>query len=238
MISEAGFVAQLEGVDYAYRDKPVLKGLSLHVSVGKVYGLLGRNGAGKSTTMKLLVGQIIPSTGSVRLFGRSFERGLLARVGASIDGPALYGCLSARDNLRIHADLIGVEKDRVDQMLQVVGLDNTGKAPSSRFSTGMKARLALAIALLGDPDLLILDEPQNGLDPEGIRSLRGLLREFVARGKSVLISSHALGEIEHIADDIGVLQGGSLCYEGPLERLAPDGDLERAYFRLSGESGR
>ncbi|MEA5153232.1 ATP-binding cassette domain-containing protein [Raineyella sp.] len=231
--SQATPVAELVDVSYGYRRSPVLTGLDLRVRPGRVYGLLGRNGAGKSTTMKLLVGLLTPSSGQVRLFGSPFARTSLARVGASIDGPALYGHLSATQNLQVHAALLGVGPDRVRDVLAAVGLADTGRRAAARFSTGMKVRLALAIALLGDPELLILDEPQNGLDPEGIRELRGLLRDLADAGRAVLVSSHVLGEVEQIADDIGVLAAGRLQYEGPLTRLAPDGDLERAYFTLT-----
>lgn len=231
--SETTPVAELVDVFYGYRRSPVLTGLSLHVQPGRVYGLLGRNGAGKSTTMKLLVGLLRPTSGQVRLFGSPFARASLARVGALIDGPALYGHLSAKQNLRVHAALLGVGRQRVRDVLVAVGLADTGKRAASKFSTGMKVRLALAIALLGDPQFLILDEPQNGLDPEGILELRGLLRDLAGEGRAVLVSSHVLGEVEHIADDIGVLAAGRLQYEGPLAQLAPDGDLERAYFALT-----
>lgn len=225
--------AELVEVTYGYGRSPVLSGMAMTVRPGRIYGLLGRNGAGKSTTMKLLVGLAEPTAGQVRLFGAPFTRAALARVGASIDGPALYGHLSARQNLGVQAALLGVGPDRIDAVLATVGLAGTGRTRASRFSTGMKVRLALAIALLGDPDLLILDEPQNGLDPEGIRELRGLLRGLADAGRAVLVSSHLLAEVQHIADDIGVLVDGKLRYEGPLTRFAPEGDLERAYFTLT-----
>ena len=230
-------VAELRDIEYGYGGTPVLQNLNLQVLPGRVYGLLGRNGAGKSTTMKLLVGLIKPKHGQVNLFGEPFQRGALARVGASIDGPALYGHLSAEQNLKVHAALLGVGKDRVKQVLNAVGLPDTGRRQASKFSTGMKVRLALAIALLGDPQLLILDEPQNGLDPEGIRELRALIRSLADQGRAVLVSSHVLAEVEHIADDIGVLSGGRLQYQGPLGQLAPDGNLERAYFALTEGAG-
>ena len=226
-------VAELVGVSYGYRRKAVLQDMSMHVAPGRIYGLLGRNGAGKSTTMKLLVGLIAPSQGEVRIFGNPFTRQSLAFIGASIDGPALYGHLSAAQNLAVHSALLGIKKEQIQSVLATVGLGSTGRTPSSKFSTGMKVRLALAIAILGDPRLLILDEPQNGLDPEGIRDLRSLLSALAAEGRAILVSSHQLGEVEHISDDIGVLAGGRLRYEGPLQALAPDGDLERAYFALT-----
>jgi len=219
-----------QGVNFGYRGQEVLRGVNLSATAGRVYALLGRNGVGKSTIFRLSVGLLQPAAGEVLLFGRPFERATLRRVGAMIDGPALLSHLSAWQNLRVHAVLLGVPKQRIDEVLQVVGLEGAGRKASRKFSTGMRARLALGIALLDDPDLLLLDEPQNGLDPDGVRELRALIRDLAAAGKTVVISSHILGEVENIADDIGVLADGRLVYEGPLSQFAPDGDLEAAYF--------
>lgn len=216
----------------------VLTGLDLTVAPGRVYALLGRNGAGKSTSLKIMVGLLEADAGAAYLMGAPFTRAGLAHVGASIDGPALYGHLSARDNVLVHAHLTGCPDARVDAVLDTVGLGpagrNTGRAKVKTFSTGMKARLALANALLTDPQVLILDEPQNGLDPEGIIELRQLIRDLAARGRTVLISSHQLGEVVRLADDIGVLAGGRLVYEGPLSEFA-HGDLESAYLTATEE---
>ncbi|MDN5915358.1 MAG: ATP-binding cassette domain-containing protein [Pseudonocardia sp.] len=212
---------------------PVLDGLSMSIRPGRVYALLGRNGAGKSTAFSVLLGLRRPDSGQVLLFGEPWRRDALAHVGASIDGPALYGHLSAAENLLVHARLTGTGRARIDEVLDLVGLAGTGRRRTSRFSTGMKARLALGIALLTDPALLLLDEPQNGLDPEGIAELRELIGRLARAGRTVLLSSHQLGEVAHLADDVGVLTGGRLAYQGPLDRLAPDGELERAYFALT-----
>jgi ABC-type multidrug transport system ATPase subunit len=219
-----------QGVDFGYRGQEVLRGVNLSATAGRVYALLGRNGAGKSTIFRLSVGLLRPAAGEVSVFGRPFERAVLRRVGAMIDGPALFPHLSAWQNLRVHAVLLGVPRQRIDEVLQVVGLAGAGRKASRTFSTGMRARLALGIALLDDPDLLLLDEPQNGLDPDGVRELRALIRDLAAAGKTVVISSHILGEVENIADDIGVIADGRLVYQGPLSQFAPDGDLEAAYF--------
>ena len=220
----------------------VLDGLDLTVVPGRLYALLGRNGAGKSTSLKILLGLLDPDAGERYLNAAPFTRAALAHVGASIDGPALYGHLSARDNLRVHAALTGVSAERVTEVLDLVGLGagdrNTARTKVRAFSTGMKARLALAIALLTDPEILVLDEPQNGLDPEGIIELRGLIRDLAARGRTVLISSHQLGEVVRLADDIGVLAGGRLVYEGPLAEFAAEGDLEAAYLAATTEGAR
>lgn len=222
-----------EGLTVSLDRRRVLDGLDLHVRPGTVYALLGRNGAGKSTTFRVLLGLRRPDAGTVRLFGESWRRGTLARVGATIDGPALYDHLSAEENLRVHALLTGTPRNRIREVLDLVGLPNIGRRRTRRFSTGMRARLALGIALLTDPDLLLLDEPQNGLDPEGVVELRTLIRELAAEGRTVLLSSHQLGEVARTADDVGVLTGGRLVYQGPISALAPDGELERAYFALT-----
>lgn len=217
------------GIRKSFAGTVVLHGLDLTVRPGRVYALLGRNGAGKSTSLKIMLGLMPSDEGTSFLLGEPFERASLAKVGASIDGPALYGHLSATDNVRVHAKLMGLHDARVAQVLGVVGLNHTGRKKARTFSTGMKARLALAIALLTDPEVLVLDEPQNGLDPEGIIELRRLIRELAARGRTVLISSHQLGEVTRLADDIGVLAHGRLVYEGALADFA-DGDLEAAYL--------
>lgn len=221
------------GLSKSFGGRAVLDGLDVTVTPGRVYALLGRNGAGKSTTLKIMLGLSAPDAGEAYLLGRPFTRASLAHVGASIDGPALYGHLSARDNLTVHAHLTGVGDARVAEVLEIVGLGASGRDTRRQkvrsFSTGMKARLALAIALLTDPEVLLLDEPQNGLDPEGIIELRLLIRDLAARGRTVLLSSHQLGEVVRLADDIGVLAGGRLVYEGPLADFA-DGDLEAAYL--------
>lgn len=210
-----------------------VQALDLRVTPGRVYALLGPNGAGKSTALKLILGMIRPTNGAVYLFGQPWQRALLARVGASIEGPALYGHLSAAENLEVHARLLGLPRASIGRALATVGLHDVRRKPVARFSTGMQGRLALAQALLTDPDLLILDEPQNGLDPEGILELRTLIRALAAQGKAVLVSSHLLAEVAQLADDIGVIARGVLRYQGPLAGLATGGvSLEDAYLAL------
>lgn len=218
----------------SYGRTSVLQGVDLEVPVGKVYALLGPNGAGKSTTLAIVVGLFPPSSGSVELFGSPWKRETLKRIGASINGPALYAHLSASENLEVHARLLGLSAHQVQDTLAQVGLADTGRKPAGKFSTGMKSRLALAIALLTRPELLILDEPQNGLDPEGIRELRTLLRDYAKAGRTVLVSSHLLGEVTQLADEVGVIAHGQLRYQGPISSLAPTGtELETAYLELT-----
>jgi ABC-type multidrug transport system ATPase subunit len=217
------------GLVKAYGGQLVLNHLDLTVRPGRVYALLGRNGAGKSTTFKIILGLVAPDAGTVSLLGQPWRRDLLRQVGASVDGPAVYPHLSAPENLLVHARLTGTPKRRIAETLDAAGIANTGRKKARTFSTGMRTRLALAIALLTDPPILMLDEPQNGLDPEGIIELRGLLRGLANGGRTVLISSHQLGEVTHLADDIGVVASGRMVYQGPLSHFAA-GDLERAYL--------
>lgn len=226
-----------DGVTVTLGRRRVLDGLALQVRPGTVYALLGRNGAGKSTTFRVLLGLRRPDAGTVALFGEPWRRGALSRVGATIDGPALYDHLWAAENLRVHARLTGTPRARVHEVLDLVGLHGTGRQRARRFSTGMRARLALGVALLTDPDLLLLDEPQNGLDPEGIVELRALIQELAATGRTILLSSHQLGEVARTADDVGILSGGRLVHQGPITGLAPDGELEHAYFALTAPAG-
>lgn len=226
-------VARCRDLGILLSGRTVLDGLSMTVRRGRVHAFLGRNGAGKSTTIRTLLGLLKPDRGSVELFGAPATRAALRRIGASVDGPALYGHLSARDNLTVHARLLGVGPERIDEVLRLVDLDGTGRKRSRSFSTGMQMRLALAIAMLDDPELLILDEPQNGLDPQGIVELRYVLRAHAERGGTVLVSSHQLGEVAHLADDATIIEGGHTCYEGALGDLAPAGQLEEEFLRLT-----
>lgn len=226
---------RLAGVTKSFGSQPVLAGVDLTAWPGRVYGLLGPNGAGKSTTFNVALGLTRPTSGRVEILGRPLCRASLAHVGASINGPAFYPQLSAARNLRVHCLLTGTDTAVITPLLELVGLSHAGRKRAGRFSTGMKVRLALAMALLTDPEVLILDEPQNGLDPEGIIWLRQLLRRLAAQGKTVVVSSHVLGEMTRMCDDVGVLVGGRLAYCGPLDGLADSGDeaaLEAAFLSL------
>ncbi|NDR53464.1 ATP-binding cassette domain-containing protein [Actinomyces sp. 565] len=221
----------LRNVEVSYGRQRVLTGLSLTARPGRVYGLLGLNGAGKSTTFNTALGLLRPNAGTIEVLGRPLSRESLSHVGASINGPAFYPQLSARRNLRIHCLLTGTAQEVIDPLLEQVGLGQAGRKRAGSFSTGMKVRLALAMALLGDPEVLVLDEPQSGLDPQGIIWLRDLLRELAAGGRTVIVSSHVLGEMARTCDDVGVLAGGRMVYEGPLAEFAVAGqDLEEAFL--------
>lgn len=216
-----------------YGETTVLDGMDLVCHRGRVHAFLGRNGSGKSTTIRAILGLLTPDAGSISLFGKPWERASLRRIGASVDGPALYGHLNARDNLTVHARLIGASNEQVSEALELVGLADTGRKKARSFSTGMRMRLSLGIAMLGNPELLILDEPQNGLDPQGIVDLRHLLHKHAAAGGTVLVSSHQLGEVVHLADDITILSDGRRRYGGALAQFAPPGGLEQRFLELT-----
>lgn len=190
--------------------------VSLHIDEGKVYGLLGPNGAGKSTTLKMITGMLRPTEGQILFEGRPWERDDLYRIGSLVEQAPLYPNLTAKENLRVRTTLLGLSEEKIDEALQTVGLADTGSKRAGRFSMGMKQRLGIALALLANPRLLILDEPTNGLDPIGIEELRDLIRSFPEHGITVLLSSHILGEVQHTADAVGIIVGGKLAYEDAL----------------------
>ncbi len=193
-----------------------VRDVSVHLRRGAVYGLLGPNGAGKSTLLKMVCGMLRPTSGQILFDGMPWRREDLYRIGSLIEEAPLYPNLTARENLRVRTTLLGLPERRVDEALEVVGLIDTGSKRAGRFSMGMKQRLGIACALLARPELLVLDEPTNGLDPLGIEELRELVRGLAARGVTVLVSSHILSEVQQMADAVGIIYGGRLAYEAPL----------------------
>jgi ABC-type multidrug transport system ATPase subunit len=194
--------------------------LDLTIERGEVYGFLGPNGAGKTTTLRMLLGLIKPSSGTATVLGE--EPGAptgLARVGALVESPAFYPYLSGRDNLRVMARYSGVALSRVEEVLRQVELSGRADDKFKKYSLGMKQRLGVATALLKDPELLVLDEPANGLDPKGMADMRAIIRKVRGEGKTVLLSSHLLGEVEQICDRIGVILKGKLVAERTMEEL-------------------
>lgn len=199
-----------------FRGQAAVNNVSLNIQRNSVYGLLGPNGAGKSTTLKMITGILKPTSGIIEFDGHPWSRKDLGSIGALIETPPLYENLTAYENLKVRATLLGIDDERIDEVLQIVRLTDTGKKRAGQFSLGMKQRLGIAVALLNDPQLLILDEPTNGLDPVGIEELRELIRSFPEKGITVILSSHILSEVQQIADHIGIIAGGVLGYENVL----------------------
>ncbi|HEX4214720.1 MAG TPA: ABC transporter ATP-binding protein [Candidatus Dormibacteraeota bacterium] len=213
----------LRGLNKSYGSRRAVSDLSLEVERGEVFGFLGPNGAGKTTTIRMTLGLIRPSAGSVEILGHDVRRdraSVLPRVGALVESPALYGHLSGRSNLEAFGLMLGgIPRARVDEVLEVVGLGDRQRDRVSSYSLGMKQRLGLAAALLNDPDLLILDEPANGLDPAGIVEMRDLLRRLAEEGKTVFLSSHVLREVEQICDRVAIVNLGRLVRVAPVSEL-------------------
>lgn len=200
----------------SFKGHMAVNNVSLNIRKNSVYGLLGPNGAGKSTTLKMFTGILTPTSGSIEFNGHEWKREDLTNIGALIEMPPLYENLTAYENLKVRTTLLGLDDKRIDEVLQIVHLTNTGKKRAGQFSLGMKQRLGIAVALINNPKLLILDEPTNGLDPVGIEELRELIRSFPSKGITVILSSHILSEVQQIADHIGIIAGGGLGYEGEL----------------------
>lgn len=210
----------------------VIKNVSLHIKRNTIYGLLGPNGAGKSTILKMITGMLRMTSGGVIFDNHSFTRKDLKYIGSIIESAPLYENLNARDNLRVRTIALGIPESRINEVLEIVDLKNTGNKKAGQFSMGMKQRLGIAIALLNNPKLLILDEPTNGLDPFGIKELRNLIKSFPSKGITVIISSHILSEIQLVADEIGIICGGVLGYEGKLNE---NENLEKLFMDIAGK---
>jgi ABC-2 type transport system ATP-binding protein len=203
-----------------YGDRRVVNGLSFAVPTGAVTGFIGANGAGKTTTLRMLLGLIRPTSGTATVLGHDIGHAAsyLQQVGAMIEGPAFYPNHTGRRNLEILARLAGMTPD-VDALLNRVGLADSGDRTYKEYSLGMKQRLGIAAALLTNPAILMLDEPTNGLDPEGIRELRTLFRSLADEGRSLVVSSHLLGELEHVCDHVAMIDHGHLVFDGPVSGL-------------------
>lgn len=218
------YVIETRNLTKQYGVQKSVSDLNIHVKRGRIYGLLGRNGAGKTTTMKMLLGLIKPTSGTVKIFGKSMignEKKILPRIGCLIESPGFYPNLTGTENLKIFVRLRGIPaKNAIKSALEVVGLPYNDKKLFSQYSLGMKQRLAIALAIMHDPELLILDEPINGLDPIGIAEVRDFIRKLCdVRGKTILISSHILSEISLLADDIGIIDHGVLLEEESIAEL-------------------
>src|SRR5215212_8503338 len=209
------------GLSKRYGDRTVVDGVSFTVEPGTVTGFLGPNGAGKTTTMRMITGLVPPSAGTALVDGRPYAAvpNPGSVMGTLLDAGAVHPGRTGRTHLRLLADAIGVPAGRVDEVLELVGLSDAGGRRIRGYSLGMRQRLGIAGALLADPPVLMFDEPANGLDPEGIRWMRGLLRSHAARGGTVLLSSHLLGEVQHTVDRLVVIDSGRIVADGSITDL-------------------
>jgi ABC-type multidrug transport system ATPase subunit len=222
-INMASHVIDMRGVRKAFGQHQVIDGLSLSVPEHSIFGFLGNNGEGKSTVIRMITGLLRADAGSIEVLGmdvRRQRRAILAQVGAIVDAPSLYPNLNATEFLRIGCTIKGLPRTAIGRVLELVGLHKAGGRLAAKFSLGMKQRLAIAHALLGSPRLLILDEPTNGLDPEGMRDMRALLTSLPAQaGASVFVSSHNLDEVEKMATHVALLKGGAIRFQAPIADL-------------------
>jgi ABC-2 type transport system ATP-binding protein len=218
------YLLETENLCYQFRkEEPILKNIRLQVPEGSIYGFLGPNGAGKTTTLKLILGLLRKQQGEIRIFGKNLavnRLSILQQTGSLIESPSLYLHLTARENLLLYQRIYQCKISRITEVLELTGLSNTGNKRCSSFSLGMKQRLAIAVALLHHPRLLILDEPTNGLDPTGIIEIRELLKSINRNmGITILISSHLLSEIEKLATHTGIIHKGQLVFQGTFPQL-------------------
>jgi ABC-2 type transport system ATP-binding protein len=232
---------EVRGLFRHFGPVPAVDGIDLTVPCGSVYGFLGPNGSGKTTTIRLMLGLIRPERGSIKLFGGvPGSADCLAQVGAVVEQPAFYPYLSAHENLRLFATLAGMPSSTgaaaADRALDVVGLSSVAGRKVDGFSTGMRQRLAMALGLLRDPTLVILDEPTNGLDPGGVVEVRGLIAELARNGKTVFLSTHVLTEVEQLCDRVAVLQRGRLVADGVVRELLERGQRLAVAFDTAEQS--
>ena len=228
------YIIQTKDLNKKYKKHEVNKDISLKVPENSIYGLLGPNGAGKSTLLKMISGMINPTSGEIIYKEKPWSRNDLLEIGSLIEQSPIYENLTARENLKVRTLLYNLPDSRIEEVLEIVNLTNTGNKKAGKFSMGMKQRLGIAIALLNNPKLLILDEPTNGLDPIGIGDLRELIKSFPKKGITVIISSHILSEVEQIADYIGIIANGQLWYQ---EKVQEDIDLEKLFLEVVKKAG-
>lgn len=217
-------IIKTTGLTYYYsRGVKTLDNINLQVERGSIYGFLGPNGSGKTTTLSLLLGLMNNQQGEIEIFGQHLNanrEAILKKTGSLIETPSLYGHLTARENLEVYRSVYGASKERIDEVLEIVRLTDTGKKVAKKFSLGMKQRLSIALALLPNPELLVLDEPANGLDPAGIIELRRLIKRLNKDfGMTILISSHLLSEVEKMVTHIGIIYKGNMLFQGTVPQL-------------------
>ncbi len=227
------YIIETKALTRRFHAVTAIHDLNLRVPVGSIYGFLGPNGAGKTTTIRVLLGLIHPHKGQVREFNLPMPQqrlSVLRHIGSLVEAPSLYPHLTGRENLEIICRLRGISSRQIQRVLAVVRLERDARRLVHGYSIGMKQRLALGLALLGDPELLILDEPTNGLDPAGIQEIRNLLQRLrLETGVTILLSSHLLGEVAQMAADVGIIHKGGLVYQGSLNSLQAQGEQ---YLRL------
>ncbi len=220
------YAIETVGLTKIYKGYKAVDNLTIHVPKGKIYGFLGKNGAGKTTTIRMIMGLIKPNSGKIKIFGREIvndHKWAAMNIGSIVETPGFYENLTAKDNLAVTAELYGVAKRRIEEVLDIVELKNIEKKKVKEFSLGMKQRLGIANALIHSPGILILDEPTNGLDPAGIKEMREFLKKLsIEQGISILISSHILSEIQLLADYIGIIDQGGLIEETDISTVASE----------------
>lgn len=229
------YIIETKNLSKEYKHQEALNKVSISVEKGTIYGLLGPNGAGKSTLLKLITRAILPTSGEILFNGRNLNEKDLKEIGAMIESPAIYPNLTAYENLEVLTTLLNIDKARINDVLKIVSLENTGKKLAKEFSLGMKQRLGIAMALVNHPKLLILDEPTNGLDPVGIQEFRELIKTFAKQGITIILSSHILSEVQQVADKIGIINHGHLSYEGLNDRN--DAHLEDLFMDIIKKEG-
>jgi len=228
------FLLEMRGVCKSFPGVKALDHAQLRLRPGTVHALMGENGAGKSTLLKTITGLLNPTSGEIYFEGHKWTRADLADIGALIETPPIYENLTAWENMKVRALLLGIPDEKIQKVLKTVDLTDTGKKKAGAFSLGMKQRLGIGLALLNDPKLLVLDEPVNGLDPLGIQELRALIRSFPEKGITVIISSHILSEIQQTADYIGIIAKGTVGFEGKLQEQQ---DLEALFMNVVAKGG-
>ncbi|MFP9115210.1 ABC transporter ATP-binding protein [Flavobacterium sp. RHBU_3] len=235
-------IIQTDGLTFQYaKGRKALDNVSLNIPKGSIYGFLGPNGAGKSTTMRLLTGILAEQQPSIKLFGKPLQGqmpGVFHRIGSLVESPALYLHLSGQDNLRYIARMRNIPENKIPEVLELVDLQRDANRKAKQYSLGMKQRLAIAMALLGEPELLLLDEPVNGLDPNGMRDIRQLLVKLnKEKGITIFVSSHLLAEVERMCTHVGIISRGKLRFEGTIGQLASASGACRVQLTINDAAG-
>lgn len=212
-------VLEINALTKKYQSTVAVNGLSFKVQKGSIFGMLGPNGSGKTTTLGMILGVTLPTTGNFKWFGKPFEASLLRRVGAILETPNFYPYLSAQQNMEVVAKIKNVDHSAIQQVLELVGLATRKHDPFRAYSLGMKQRLAIAAAYVNRPEVLLLDEPTNGLDPQGIADVRTLIKDIASHGTTIILASHLLDEVEKVCTDAVVLKQGTALFAGPVKNL-------------------